>query len=367
MPALFKPLFSEGWRIRFAHKTFAWNAESTDNANVHVVIIGMDTQSDKILQPVLYSYEKINGEPTKTIVSHINPYLVGGGYDIFVEKRSQKEGTLSPILNRVDKGSQPTDSGNLILNTREEYDEAMKDTIAPKYVCKFIGAKELINDKNRWCLWLVDAEPSEMRESKFIAQRIEKVCRMREESTAEETRTKAKTGWIFGRINQPDKNYLAIPRVFTNRREYATCDLYEPNIIAGDKVYTCIDPDGFNFAIIESSMFMAWQKAVGGRLKSDPSFSNTVVWNNLPLPELANDMREKVIEAGKAVLQARSNHPRQSLADLYDPTYMPTDLRKAHDELDKIVDVAFGATKPCSNNDERLEILFKSYIRMTKE
>ncbi|NSX31118.1 MULTISPECIES: type IIL restriction-modification enzyme MmeI [Gardnerella] len=163
MPALFKPLFSEGWRIRFAHKTFAWNAQSTDNANVHVVIIGMDTQSDKILQPVLYSYEKINGEPTKTIVSHINPYLVGGGYDIFVEKRSQKEGTL----NRVDKGSQPTDGGNLILNTREEYDEAMKDTIAPKYVCKFIGAKELINDKNRWCLWLVDAEPSEMRESKI--------------------------------------------------------------------------------------------------------------------------------------------------------------------------------------------------------
>lgn len=367
VPALFKPLFSEGWRIRFAHKTFAWNAQSTDNANVHVVIVGMDKQSDKILQPVLYSYEKINGEPTKTLVSHINPYLVGGGYDIFVEKRSQAAGPLSFMLKKVDRGSEPTDGGNLILNTREEYDEAMKDPIAAKYVHPFRMGKELINNIERWCLWLLDAEPNEMRESKFIAQRIEKVCRMREESTAEETRIKAKTGWIFGRINQPDKNYLAIPRVCTNRREYATCDLYEPNIIAGDKVYTCIDPDGFNFAIIESSMFMTWQKAVGGRLKSDPSFSNTVVWNNLPLPELTSDMQAKVIEAGKAVLQARANHPGQSLADLYDPTYMPTDLRKAHDELDKIVDVAFGATKPCSNNDERLEILFKSYIRMTKE
>lgn len=131
--------------------------------------------------------------------------------------------------------------------------------------------------------------------------------------------------------------------------------------------YTCIDTDGFNFAIIESSMFITWQKAVGGRLKNDCNFSNTVVWNNLPLPNLTNDMREKVIEAGKAVLQARANHPGQSLADLYNPTYMPTDLRKAHDELDKVVDVAFGTTKPCSNNDERLEILFKSYIRMTKE
>lgn len=366
VPALFKPLFSEGWRIRFAHKTFAWNAQSTDNANVHVVIVGMDKQSDKILQSVLYSYEKINGEPTKTLVSHINPYLIDGP-NAFVEKRSQAAGPLSSMLKKVDRGSEPTDGGNLILNTREEYDEAMKDPIAAKYVRPFCMGRELINNIERWCLWLVDAEPAEMRESKFISQRIEKVCRMREESTAEETRTKAKTGWIFGRINQPDKNYLAIPRVFSNRREYTTCDLYEPNIIAGDKVYTCIDPDGFNFAIIESSMFMAWQKAIGGRLKSDPSFSNTVVWNNLPLPKLTSDMRAKVIEAGKAVLQARANHPGQSLADLYDPMCMPTDLRKSHDELDKIVDVAFGATKPCSNNDERLEILFKSYIRMTKE
>lgn len=364
VPALFKSLFSEGWRIRFAHKTFAWNAQSTDNANVHVVIIGMDKQSDKILQPVLYSYEKINGEPVKTKVSHINPYLVGCEYDIFVEKRTKM---LSKDLQPAAFGSKPADGGNLILNTSEEYDEAMKDPIAAKYVRPFRMGKELINNIERWCLWLVDAEPSEMRESKFIAQRIEKVSKMREESTAATTRNLVKTSWLFKFIAQPKTNYLAIPRVFSNRREYTTCNLYEPNIIAGDKVYTCIDPDGFNFAIIESSMFMAWQKAIGGRLKSDPSFSNTVVWNNLPLPELTSDMRAKVIEAGKAVLQARANHPGQSLADLYDPTCMPTDLRKAHEELDKIVDVAFGATKPCSNNDERLEILFKSYIRMTKE
>ena len=364
VPALFKPLFSEGWRIRFAHKTFAWNAQSTDNANVHVVIIGMDRQSDKILQPVLYSYEKINGEPVKTKVSHINPYLVGCEYDIFVEKRTKM---LSKDLQPAAFGSKPADGGNLILNTREEYDEAMKDPIAAKYVRPFRMGKELINNIERWCLWLVDAEPAEMRESKFIAQRIEKVSKMREESTAATTRNLVKTSWLFKFIAQPKTNYLAIPRVFSNRREYTTCDLYEPNIIAGDKVYTCIDTDGFNFAIIESSMFITWQKAVGGRLKSDPSFSNTVVWNNLPLPELTSDMRAKVIEAGKAVLKARENHEGQSLADLYDPMCMPQDLRKAHDELDKIVDVAFGATKPCSNNDERLEILFKSYIRMTKE
>lgn len=364
VPALFKPLFSEGWRIRFAHKTFAWNAQSTDNANVHVVIIGMDKQSDKILQPVLYSYEKINGEPTKTIVSHINPYLVGCEYDIFVEKRTAM---LGKDLQQAAFGAKPIDGGNLILNTREEYDEAMKDPIAAKYVRPFRMGKELINNIDRWCLWLVNAEPAEMRESKFISQRVNACKNFRENSVktgdAYKNRT---TPWLFRDNNQPDCQYLAIPRVFSNRRKYTTCDLYEPNIIAGDKVYTCIDLDGFNFAIIESSMFMVWQKTVGGRLKSDPSFSNTVVWNNLPLPNLTNDMREKVIEAGKVALQARANHPGQSLADLYDPTYMPQDLRKAHDELDKVVDVAFGATKSCSNNDERLEILFKSYIRMTK-
>lgn len=367
VPALFKPLFSEGWRIRFAHKTFAWNAQSTDNANVHVVIIGMDKQSDKILQPVLYSYEKINGEPVKTKVSHINPYLVGCEYDIFVEKRSQTSEPLSLMLKEANRGSQPTDGGNLILNNSEEYDEAMKDPIAAKYVRPFRMGKELINNIDRWCLWLVDAEPAEMRMSSFINKRIQKIKEIRLKSTRKATQKYASTPWLFVENHQPSCSYLAIPSVFTSQREYATCDWYSSDIIAGNKIYTCIDTDGFNFAIIESSMFMAWQKVVGGRLKNDCNFSNTVVWNNLPLPELTNEMRAKVIEAGKAVLKARENHPGQSLADLYDPTYMPTDLRKAHNELDKVVDVAFGATKPCSNNDERLEILFKSYIRMTKE
>ena len=227
--------------------------------------------------------------------------------------------------------------------------------------------KELINNIERWCLWLVDAEPAEMRMSSFINKRIQKIREIRLKSTRKATQKYASTPWLFEENHQPSYSYLAIPSVFTSQREYATCDWYNSYIIAGNKIYTCIDTDGFNFAIIESSMFITWQKAVGGRLKNDCNFSNTVVWNNLPLPELTNDMRAKVIEAGKAVLKARANHPGQSLADLYDPTYMPQDLRKAHDELDKIVDVSFGATKPCTNNDERLEILFKSYIRMTKE
>ena len=151
-----------------------------------------------------------------------------------------------------------------------------------------------------------------------------------------------------------------------NPTEYAICDYYSPDIIAGDKVYTCSDLDGFNFAIVESSMFMTWQKAIGGRLESRCNFSNTVVWNNLPLPAISEELRGKVIAAGKAVLDARANYPGQSLADLYDPDYMPVDLRKAHQELDKVVDRAFGASKPCRTNDERVKILFNNYAQMTK-
>ena len=242
----------------------------------------------------------------------------------------------------------------------------MADSIARKYVRPFRMGKELINKIDRWCLWLVDATPSDLRQSRLLRSRVEAVKTMREASKAASTREWAARSWLFKQRAQPTTDYLAIPKVFSGRREYATCDWYSPDIIAGDKVYTCIDSDGLNFAIIESSMFMAWQKSIGGRLKSDCSFSNTGVWNTLPLPQLDDDTRERVIEAGQGVLEARAKYPGQSLADLYDPTFMPPDLRKAHEQLDKVVDVAFGADKPCTTNDQRLKILFSSYAAMTR-
>lgn len=364
VPALFKPLFSMGWRIHFAHRTFAWDAQSTDMAHVHVIIVGMTKNTN--IKPRLFEYEDIQGDYSERRAANINGYLADGP-NVFVEKRSQAKGPLSPMLSKANRGSQPTDGGNLTLDTQEDHAEAMKDPIATKYVRPFRMGRELINGIDRWCLWLADATPSEMRHSKYLADRIKAVREMRLASKKKVTREKAAlTPWLFDENHQPVSNYLAIPRVFSERREYATCDWYSPDIIAGDKVYTCIDPDGFNFAIIESSMFMTWQKAIGGRLKSDPSFSNTVVWNNLPLPVLDDATRQRVIDAGKQVLAARANHPGQSLADLYDPDFMPADLRKAHENLDKIVDVAFGAKKPCKTEDERLQILLDRYAEMTK-
>ena len=168
------------------------------------------------------------------------------------------------------------------------------------------------------------------------------------------------TLWLFRDNHQPDVDYLAIPKVFSGRSEYATCD------VCRDKVYTCcVDPDGFNFAIIESTMFMAWQKGIGGRLKSDCNFSNTLVWNTLPLPPVDKAMHAAIVAAGKNILAVRANHPKSSLADLYDPTFMPKDLRDAHQNLDKVVDAAFGAKSWLKDDDDaRLQILFDDYVKL---
>lgn len=362
VPSLFRPLFDEGWRIRFAHRTFAWDAQSTDNAHVHVVIVGMDKTSEPA--PILFEYTDIDGEPAARTVDNINGYLLDDP-NVFVEKRMKP---LSSELSPAGRGSQPTDGGNLILDNREEYDQAISDPIAAKYVRPFRGSRELINGIERWCLWLVDVEPAEIRNSAFLRRRVDAVREMRLASKKAPTRAKATTSWLFDENHQPTGRFLCLPKVFSGRREYATCLSLEPNVIVSDLCYTSPDPDGLAFAVIESRMFIVWQAAVGGRLKSDYRFSNTVVWNNLPLPALDDDTRAALIEAGKNVLAARANHPGQSLADLYDPDYMPTDLRAAHRELDKIADVAFGARKWLKDDDDtRLKVLFDGYARLTGE
>lgn len=360
VPALFKPLFARDWQITFAHRTFQWDAQSTDNAHVHVVIIGM-AQTNKTKR--LYTYKTVDSEPVETHPSNINAYLLDAP-NVFITKRMKP---LSSTLAPINRGSQPTDDGNLLIDTKDELHKVLSDPIASKYVRPFRMGRELINGIDRWCLWLANAEPSDLRQSRLIKERVEKVRESRLASRKAATREKAGTPWLFDENRQPTERYLAVPSVFSGRRAYATCDWYSPDIIAGNKVYTCDDPDGLNFAVIESSMFMAWQKAVGGRLKSDCNFSNTVVWNNLPLPELDDSVRQRIIASGQSVLTARANHAGASLADLYDPLVMPADLRKAHRELDKVVDLAFGASKPCESDEERLPILFDNYARMTRE
>lgn len=359
---LFGHIGERGWHIRFAHRTFMWDAQTDDNANVHVVIVGFSRNKEK---PVLYSYADIKAEPAESRPEHVNGYLLAAP-DVFVTARSQKKGTLSPMLNLANFGSMPLDNGNLLIETPEEYTEAMADPIAARYVHPIQGGKELIDGRKRWCLWLVDAEPGDMRKSKFIARRVTACREYRENATKTGDAYKNRsTPWLFRDNHQPAHDYLAIPKVSGERREYFPCKVSDPSVIASDLLFVIEDPEGLNFAIMESSMFMTWLKTVGGRLESRCRFSNTVVWNNLPLPQLSDELRREVIDAGRGVIDARAKHEGQSLADLYDPDFMPADLRKAHQRLDKVVDVAFGAKKTCADNEERLQVLFDRYVEMT--
>lgn len=360
VPALFRPLFDVGWNIRFAHQTFAWSSEAPGEAHVHCVIIGFDKHVNKSAH--LFVYPTNKSEPTQLEVSFINAYLTNAK-SIFVEQRRDP---LSKELPAVSMGSMPRDGGHLLINTVEEHEEITSDPIAAKYVRKYAMGNELINNIPRWCLWLDEADPSDLRSSAVLRARLTKVAESRRASTAASTRQMADTPHLFGQKSQPKTSYLAIPKVFSETRRYATVDYFPADVIAGDKIYKCDDPDGFAFAIASSSMFITWQKAIGGRLKSDPSFSNTLVWNNLPLPPVGVDLRLEIISAGRAILDYRRTQSKASLADLYNPLGMNPALIKLHNALDRLVDRAFGANKTLEDNNDREHLLFESYESLTQ-
>jgi hypothetical protein len=241
----------------------------------------------------------------------------------------------------------------------------MRDDIAKKYVHPFRMGKELIRGLDRWCLWLKEAPGSDIQQSPFLRKRITLVKNFRQDSAAASTQAWSSRPQLFVQENQPSVPYVGIPSVFSSNRRWATCARLQPDVIAGNKIYTCIDPDGFIFSIFESSMFIVWQKAIGGRLKSDCNFSNTIVWNNLPLPAVTPELRGQIIEAGKSVEQVRAQYPDESLASLYSALGMHPDLIRAHEQLDRLVDRAFGAKKPCHKDEERLKILFARYKDLT--
>lgn len=204
-----------------------------------------------------------------------------------------------------------------------------------------------------------------LTQSKILQDRTAAVRTFRQDSSAASTREMANTPHLFGQHSHKDVPHLIIPRVVSERREFFTAAWMPPEVITSSAVFTAEDSDGFLFAVVSSSMFITRQKTIGGRLKSDIPFSSTIVWNNLPLPPVDPGVRQQIIEAGQQVLAARDLFPSLSLADLYDPNRMPAELRSAHEALDPLVDQAFGATLPCANNEERLQILFTRYQELT--
>lgn len=344
-------------KINFAHRTFKWNNEAKGNAAVHVVIIGfskVDSNDKKI-----YEYDSISGEPHELKVKNINPYLTEGK-DIFIESRGK------PIYGfpEMIKGSQPTDGGNLIL-TEEEYHELIaNEPQAKKWIKPYYGAHEFLNNKKRFCLWLKDITPLQLREMPLVKRRVEQVKNDRLKSPTPSVRDFSKYPTLFTQDRQPISEYLAIPEVSSINRIYIPIGFLTPDIICSNKLQIISNASLFMFGVIQSSMHMIWTRFVCGRMKSDFSYSPQV-YNNFPWPENPTEKQKQAVEAAaQHVLDVRAKFPESSLADLYDPNTMPPELVKAHQALDKAVDLCYRP-QPFINETKRIEFLFELYDKYT--
>lgn len=355
---VWRPLLQAGMEIDFAHRTFKWSSEARGTAHVHVVIVGF-SPGGRAAKKTLFDYETVDGEAVARAVTEINPYLVAAP-TVLVHARGKP---LSMALSSVEYGNKPADGGFLVV---EDGDEPTDDPIAMKYLRTYVGAKELMHSEKRSCLWLVDAQPSEIASSRFLKDRVASVRKYRQASSAPDTRKYADYPARFFRIPQPTQSYIAIPRHGSDARHWFTVARFPPSVIASDALFTAMDPDGFLFGVLSSKMFLAWMKTVGGMIKSDPRFSASVVYNPFPLPVPTKEARARIIQAGKEVAKARSEFAGTCLADLYEPSATPAKLVQAHAHLDREIDRLFRPRGFFTSNSERLEALFERYADLTR-
>lgn len=272
--------------------------------------------------------------------SHINPYLMDAP-DVFVESRSK------PICDvpAIYRGSQPTDDGNLILTSEEKTEFLKKEPQAEKFVRPYMMGKDFIARKPRYCFWMVGVKPDDLRACPQVKARIERVREYRLASPKEATKRKADMPMLFDEIRESTTDYVAIPKVSSQNRRYIPMDYLSHQIIPGDKLFVMQDASVYSFGILMSNVHMAWMRAVCGRLKSDYSYSNTIVYNNFPWPTPTDAQKARIEQTAQAILDARALYPDSSLADLYDEVTMPPELRKAHQQNDRAVMDAYGFTK----------------------
>ncbi|AMS26756.1 methylase [Bacteroidetes bacterium UKL13-3] len=347
-------------KIHFAHRTFKWSNEAKGNAAVYCVIVGFanyDTNNKSI-----FEYEDIKGEAHEIKAKNINPYLVDAK-DIFVGKRRK------PICNipEISFGSMPNDGGNFLFTDEEKNAFIEQETKAEKFFRPLISAHEFLNGHKRWCLWLKNANPTDLKETKLVTERVENVRKLREQSTRQATQKLAAFPTLFGEDRQPKSDYVLIPRHSSENRKYIPLGFFDENSIASD---SCLFIEGaklYHFGILMSSIHMAWVKSVCGRLESRFRYSKDIVYNNYPWPENPTDKQIKAIEtAAQKVLDARLEFPKSSLSDLYDPLTMPPVLIKAHNELDKAVDLAYRP-QPFTSEANRMVFLFELYEKYTAD
>lgn len=353
---IWSELYKLGMHIDFAHQTFKWNNDASGVAAVHVVIIGFSKRI-KIGKHKLWVYPDIKGAPALREVENINAYLLAAP-DVLVSSRSKP---LNPMTPKMDNGSKPTDAGHLSdVSVEQAAIIRESDPIAAKYLRRAVGARELIHNIERYCLWLVDADPADLRNSKELSRRLSAVREMRLASTDAQTKKDANKPHEYQKIRQPKSAYIAVPRHSSEDRKYVPMAYLEETIIANDAIQAVSDAPLWLFGFLQSSTFNVWNKAVSGRIKSDTRISNTITYNNFPFPELDDARKDLIARSAQTILDARAQYPNNSLADLYESTSMPLVLAEAHQKLDSEVLAAYGL-KLDASDVAILEVLFNTY------
>ncbi len=345
-------------KIHFAHRTFKWGNEARGNAAVHVVIIGFSNFD--VTNKMIYEYENIKGEPHEVKAININPYLVEGT-DNFLKS------IANPICNvpKMQSGSAARDGGFLILTDDEKNELVSGNNKIERFLKRFISGDDFINNIIRWCIWLKNIPPNEYRDIREFQTKFKEVKLFREKSTRAGTKKMASVPFLFAEERQPNHDFLIIPKVSSENRKYVPIAYLSKEFIVSDKTFVVPDTSLYHFGVLTSLMHMTWMKFTCGRLKSDFSYSNTIVYNNFPWAENSTAKQKEAVEkAAQEILNARAQFPNSSLADLYDPNTMPPALVKAHQQLDKAVDVCYRS-QPFPNETKRIEFLFELYDKYT--
>lgn len=345
-------MYQQDVEIHFAHQTFQWNNEAKGKAAVYCVIIGFSCMVN--LPKTIFSYPDIKGLPNSKSVKEINQYLLEAP-TVFIQRRSSPLSKAPPMI----KGSQPTDGGNYLFTEKEMKLFIGKERLSKPYFRPWVGSRELVNSYQRYCLYLANCLPRELRKMPHVLKLVENVKNMRLASPKKATNKWADFPTQLTEDRTTEGRILIIPRVTSENRKIVPIGYFDPPTICSDSAFQVVDADSYLFGILNSSMHMAWMKTVCGRLKGDFRYSNTLVYNNFIFPKPTESQKNKIEKTAKNILKVREYYEDSTLADLYDPLVTPPDLLKAHRELDQAVDRAYG--KSFATDEARVSYLFKKY------
>lgn len=352
---VWKPLFDRfGIHIDFAHRTFRWDSEASLKAHVHCVIVGFSVAENT-------ADRRLFDNGIEKAVKNINAYLVEA-IDVFVESQSK------PICDvpKMSSGGKPVEGGHLIFTSEEKEEFLKKEPKAERYFRPFVGSDDYINNHPRWCLWLLNCPPNDLRSMPLVRERVEAVRQFRLESVKEATRKYADYPTRFMEIKQPDTDYILVPATSSENRRYIPMGYVDKNVIASNAASFVPNASIYHFGVLTSNVHMAWMRAVAGRLEMRYRYSVNIVYNNFPWPTPTEEQKAKIEQTAQAILDARAKYPNCSLADLYDEVTMPPELRKAHQANDFAVMAAYGFPKNITESECVAELM-GMYREMTEK